>query len=159
MQSRNRPTATVQVIGYVVLTTFVPIHSIYQTMLSDVPASEAAIMVTLQRRLRSGFDGDRERHFFRYVLQSVTASFGCEVDVEDWMITSYEVEFGPRIGSGGLCVADISKCLVGSLFICSGEVYKGVWNKAQVAIKVIRTGGLIPSPMVRRIDFAPDQIF
>jgi len=92
-------------------------------------------MVCLRRRLESRSDGDREQQFFGYVLQLLTAIHGYEVDVEDWMITSYEVEFGPRIGYGGF-----------------GEVYKGMWNRMQVAIKVLRTdSGLIPSPIgIRR---------
>ena len=69
------------------------------------------------------------------------------------MITSYEVEFGPKIGFGGLCVPRLGGYFYAHYILCSGEVYKGMWNKMQVAIKVVRTdSGLIPSPMVRRGD-------
>jgi len=52
--------------------------------------------------------------------------------VENWIITSYDVEFGDRIGVGGF-----------------GEGYKGVWNNSRVAIKIVRTpSGDVPSPMV-----------
>jgi hypothetical protein len=72
------------------------------------------------------------------------------------MITSYDVEFGPKIGFGGLCVLRLCgylNVLCAHYMLYSGEVYKGMWNKLQVAIKVVRTdSGLIPSPMVRRGD-------
>jgi len=38
------------------------------------------------------------------------------------MITSYEVEFGPQIGSGSF-----------------GQVFKGIWNNIEVALKVMTT--------------------
>jgi len=102
--------------------------------LLDIHGSETALLVCLQRRLASQSDSDRERQFFHYILQLLTARNEFDVEVEDWMITSYEVEFGPRIGFGGF-----------------GEVYKGMWNKAPVAIKVLRTdSGLIPSPTAIR---------
>jgi hypothetical protein len=63
-----------------------------------------ATMVLLQRRLAHSSDDDREREFFSHTLQSLTTISGRQVEIEDWMITSYEVEFGPQIGSGGLYV-------------------------------------------------------
>jgi hypothetical protein len=61
-----------------------------------------AMMVSLQRRLRAGTDEDAERQFFAHSLQYLTASSGRQVELEDWTVTSYEVEFGLEIGSGGL---------------------------------------------------------
>ena len=61
-----------------------------------------AIMVSLQKRLRTTLDADRERQFFSYTLEYLMTSYGSQTELEDWMITSYEVEFGPEIGSGGL---------------------------------------------------------
>jgi hypothetical protein len=61
-------------------------------------------MVTLQRRLDHGSDGDRERQFFSRTLEYLTTISGNQVDIKDWTVTSYEVDFGPQIGSGGLCV-------------------------------------------------------
>ena len=73
-------------------------------MSADIDGSNSALLVCLQRRLASRSDGDRERQFFRHVIQLLNARNEFEVEVEDWMITSYEVEFGPKIGFGGLCV-------------------------------------------------------
>lgn len=63
-----------------------------------------AMMVSLQRRLDFRSDGARELQFFSHVLQYLTASSGHRVKLQNWMVTSYEVEFGPKIASGGLYV-------------------------------------------------------
>jgi hypothetical protein len=63
-----------------------------------------AMMVSLQRRLQTGSDEDRERQFFTCALEHLTTASGRHVEIEEWMITSYEVEFGDEIGSGGLYV-------------------------------------------------------
>ena len=61
-----------------------------------------AMMVSLQRRLDNISDGNQERQFFSHALRYLTTASGRQVEMESWMITSYEVEFGSRIGSGGL---------------------------------------------------------
>jgi hypothetical protein len=61
-----------------------------------------AMMVSLQRRLQAESIEDREQQFFAHTLRYLTTSSGRQVEMEDWMITSYEVEFGHEIGSGGL---------------------------------------------------------
>jgi hypothetical protein len=63
-----------------------------------------AMMVSLERRLQTGSDANRERQFFTHTLQYLTTSSGRQVEMEEWIITSYEVEFGHEIGSGGLYV-------------------------------------------------------
>ena len=63
-----------------------------------------AMMVSIQRRLDNLSDGDQERQFFSHALRYLTTASGRQVEMESWMITSYEVEFGRRIGFGGLCV-------------------------------------------------------
>jgi hypothetical protein len=63
-----------------------------------------AMMVPLQRRLQIGSDEQREQQFFAHTLRYLTTSSGRQVEMHDWMITSYEVEFGHEIGSGGLYV-------------------------------------------------------
>jgi hypothetical protein len=63
-----------------------------------------AVMVSLEHRLRAGSDEDVERRFFMHTLRYLTTSSGRQVEMEDWMVTSYEVEFGQEIGSGGLYV-------------------------------------------------------
>ena len=62
------------------------------------------IIICIQRRLDAGSDGDREQQFFRHVLRLLTSFTGQNVEIENWMITSYEVELGHRIGVGGLCI-------------------------------------------------------
>jgi hypothetical protein len=64
-----------------------------------------AMMVSLQRRLQTSSDEDRERQFFTHALQRLTTASGRHVEIEEWMITSYEVEFGHEVGSGGLYVS------------------------------------------------------
>jgi hypothetical protein len=63
-----------------------------------------AMMVSLQRRLDHPADGDREREFFSHTLQYLTTTSGRQVEMHNWMITPYEVEFGSLIGDGGLYV-------------------------------------------------------
>ena len=61
-----------------------------------------AMMASLQRRLRTGIDEDAERQFYVHTLQYLITSSGRHAELEDWTVTSYEVEFGHEIGSGGL---------------------------------------------------------
>jgi hypothetical protein len=63
-----------------------------------------AIPVTLQRRLDQQLDGDDERQFFTRAIRSLATISGRQIEPASWMVTSYEVEFGFKIGSGGLCV-------------------------------------------------------
>ena len=63
-----------------------------------------AMIVSLQRGIDSHSGGDREREFFSHTLQYLTTIGGDRVKLENWMITSYEVELGSQIGSGGLYV-------------------------------------------------------
>lgn len=112
-----------------------------------------SIIICLQRRLDDQSDGDRERQFFSHVLQFFTSHSGRQVEIESWMITSFEVELGHRIGFGGLCVcSNTSSYAAHPLWADnSGEVYKGVWGNTQVAVKFFRTrDGITPSPTVCR---------
>ena len=101
-----------------------------------------------------GSDEDQERRFFTHTLQYLTTSSGRQVEIEDWMITSYEVEFGHEIGSGGLYVSFSFKCLYYMRSLCifvSGQVFKGSWNKTTVALKVfMMEDGVTPSSAVRK---------
>lgn len=96
------------------------------------------MMVSLKRRLDHHSDGAQEQHFFSHTLQYLTTVSGHQVEIKHWMITSYEVEFGLPIGSGGF-----------------GEVFKGTWNKTQVALKVLKTkAGVTPSSTSLRHEIA-----
>jgi hypothetical protein len=66
-----------------------------------------AMMVSLQRRLQTGSDDDLQQRFFTHTLKCLSTYSGRQVEMEDWMITCYEVEFGHEIGSGGLYVNDL----------------------------------------------------
>jgi hypothetical protein len=63
-----------------------------------------AMIVALQRKLAQQSTQDQERLFFSESLTSLTTLSGRRIQVEDWMITSYEVDFFEEIGSGGLYV-------------------------------------------------------
>ena len=63
-----------------------------------------AMMVSLQHRLQTGSDENREQQFFRHTLRRLTTISGRHVEMEEWMVTPYDVEFGHKIGSGGLYV-------------------------------------------------------
>ena len=111
-----------------------------------------AMMVSIQRRLNMRTDEDRDRQFLAHTLQYLTTSSGRQVEIDDWMITSYEVEFGHEIGSGGLYdFFVISQCVPAeSCVVGSGQVFKGSWNRADVALKVlVMEDGVTPSSKVR----------
>ena|ERR1700692_594859 len=111
-----------------------------------------AIMVSLQRRLVTGSETNREQQFFEHTLQLLTTSSGHHVEMEDWMITPYDVEFGHEIGSGGLYGFIFLSCMWAycSMYaIVSGHVFKGSWNKTNVALKVlILEDGVAPTSSV-----------
>lgn len=67
-----------------------------------------AMMVSLQKHLQTVSDEDQERQFFTHALRYLTTSSGRQVELEDWTVTSYEVEFGHEIGSGSLYVCSVS---------------------------------------------------
>ena len=112
-----------------------------------------AMMVSLEHRLRAGSDEDVERRFFMHTLRYLTTSSGRQVEMEDWMVTSYEVEFGQEIGSGGLYVFSTPFrtlwCICSLLVSVSGQVFEGNWNKTKVALKVlVMEDGITPSSKV-----------
>jgi len=110
----------------------------HQQLMATLNAHERntmPMMVSLQRRLQTGSDDNREQQFFAYTLRYLTTFSGRQVEMEDWMVTSYEVEFGHEIGSGGF-----------------GRVFEGSWNRTKVALKVlVMEDGVMPSSMVSMI--------
>ncbi|KIM73018.1 hypothetical protein PILCRDRAFT_15623 [Piloderma croceum F 1598] len=104
-------------------------HQLLPETLNVHQRNMMGMMISLQRHIQRGVDEDWERRFFAHTLQYLTTSSGRQVEVEDWMITSYEVEFGHEIGSGGF-----------------GQVFKGSWNRTDVALKVLTMqDGVTPS--------------
>jgi hypothetical protein len=63
-----------------------------------------ASLQRLERHLPADQSADQERHFFSHSLQFLTRHSGQFVNLENWMVTPMEVEFGHQIGAGGLCV-------------------------------------------------------
>jgi hypothetical protein len=123
-----------------------PTHIIADTQHNNM----MAMMATLQRRLTQPLGGDRERRFLTHSLEYLYTASGRQVKLESWMITSFDIEFGPKIGAGGLLVTVSFLVYATSLTpTCSGHVYEATWNKTPVALKVIKTeSGLAPSPDV-----------
>ena len=60
-----------------------------------------AMMISIQRRLENVAKRDAEYDFLTHSVRYLSTSSGRQVPVENWMITSLDVEFGPEIGSGG----------------------------------------------------------
>ncbi|KAK6980659.1 kinase-like protein [Favolaschia claudopus] len=88
-----------------------------------------AMMVSLQKQLsRQNIDG-AEQNFYAHTLAYLTSRSGKSVKVEEWMIAAFEVNYDEEIGAGGF-----------------GTVYRGTWNRTEVAIKVLQNeAGIKPS--------------
>ncbi|KAF7346776.1 Kinase-like protein [Mycena sanguinolenta] len=88
-----------------------------------------AMMVSIQKQLNNQSVDRVEQRFYTHTLEYLTSRSGENVTVEDWMISSFEVDYGSEIGSGGF-----------------GTVYRGTWNRTEVAIKVLQNqAGVKPS--------------
>ena len=61
-----------------------------------------AMMATLQRQLNLQPEDNRERRFFTHTLEYLSIASGKQVEPELWTITSFDVEFGAQITTGGL---------------------------------------------------------
>ncbi|KAJ7122358.1 kinase-like domain-containing protein [Mycena epipterygia] len=94
-----------------------------------------AMMVSIQRKLDAQEQSNStEQIFLSHALQYLSSTSGKEVKVEDWMISSFEVDYTAEIGAGGF-----------------GKVYKGTWNHTEVAIKVVQTAaGVTPDLSILR---------
>ncbi|KAJ7467453.1 kinase-like domain-containing protein [Mycena galericulata] len=93
-----------------------------------------AMMASLQRRLNVVPNNDQEQNFYSHTLQYLTSMSGQQVQSEDWMVSSFDIDYGPEIGVGGF-----------------GKVYLGTWNKTEVAIKVLQNvAGVTPSVALLR---------
>lgn len=107
-------------------------------------------MASLQRHLQQQSLDDRERQFYQSSLHHISILSGSHVELKGWMVTSYDVDFGSLIGSGGLWVCGLWSLPCWSPY--SGQVFEGVWNKTPVALKVLKADGVAPSSMVRPLE-------
>ncbi|KAF7333378.1 Kinase-like protein [Mycena venus] len=83
-----------------------------------------AMMVSLERRIDELRGGNMpEQKFYSHALQYLSSTSGQQIKLEDWMISTFDVDYGPEIGRGGF-----------------GTVFKGTWNRTEVAIKLIHNG-------------------
>jgi hypothetical protein len=60
------------------------------------------MMVSIQKQLNHHNVDRAEQTFYAHTLEYLTSRSGQNVKVEDWMISSFEVDYGPEIGKGGL---------------------------------------------------------
>ncbi len=119
------------------------------------------VMVTLQRLLEKRQGDQKELKFFEVSVQNLQGVSGKHVDIQPWTITALEVEFEERIGGGGLYVIyPLHKFSFALRCFQSGEVYRGRWNKTEVALKVmLNAENTPPNSEVRRqrIGFIPSR--
>ncbi|KAF8170487.1 kinase-like domain-containing protein [Mycena galopus ATCC 62051] len=87
-----------------------------------------AMMVSIERRIEH-MEGSQEsrsssrpdQKFYSHTLRYLSSTTGQQVELENWMISPFDVDYGPQISSGGF-----------------GTVFKGTWNRTPVAIKNLR---------------------
>jgi hypothetical protein len=111
----------------------------------------AAMMVFLMRQTKTSSSQDNpEYEFCSQSLRRLSIMSGQRLDIEDWMVTVYDVDREEKIGSGGLYVPVPANINTFWLTLPhSGDVYRGIWHKTQVALKMIRTsGGVTPTSQV-----------
>ncbi|KAJ7191761.1 kinase-like domain-containing protein, partial [Mycena pura] len=93
-----------------------------------------AMMASLQQRLNATPNNNQEQTFYSHTLQYLTSMSGQQVQLEDWMIAPFDVDYGREVGVGGF-----------------GKVYQGTWNQTKVAIKVLHNvAGFTPSVALLR---------
>ncbi|TFK66838.1 kinase-like protein [Pluteus cervinus] len=100
-------------------------------MLREHHSNTRDLMVSIQKFLlkEASEVNARQKHFFLHTLKYLSTKIGEPVQLRDWMVSSFEIEFGEKIGSGGF-----------------GQVFRGDWNSTPVALRVFRhDAGGIPS--------------
>jgi hypothetical protein len=78
-------------------------------LISDINQNNIlAMMVSIERRLDTHSLNQPEHKFYSHTLQYLTSTSGQQARLEDWMISTFDVDFGVEIGAGGLWVAGYS---------------------------------------------------
>ena len=73
-------------------------------------SSVMAMMISLQRSLDNKLIPDkREEQFIKHSLNYLVSTSQQQAHIDSWTITSFEVEFGELIGSGGLSVNSLHR--------------------------------------------------
>lgn len=62
------------------------------------------MVAAIQRQLASGKIDEEEVHFYSHCLQHLSIAFADNFELDPWIITPYEIEFGAVVGSGMLSV-------------------------------------------------------
>jgi hypothetical protein len=107
------------------------------------------MMVFFIQQMKTSSSTDApEYKFYSQSLRRLSIVSGQTLDVEDWMVTVYEVDYKEKIGSGGLYVP-VSAKIFSLTLPHSGDVYRGIWHKTEVALKIVHTGvGVTPTSQV-----------
>ena len=98
-------------------------------------------MVLLHRRLTQQ-PGVHEHAFYMHSLQILITISGEQVDINNWTVTLYNVEFKKKIGHGGLykLTRHHFDCkLIDLHILISGEVHEAIFNKTCIALKVLQS--------------------
>ena len=77
------------------------LYNISLALLGAQNHSMEAMMVSLQRILEERSAGDRELQFISSSVRYLSTISGHRMRRESWMITSFDIEYGREIGSGG----------------------------------------------------------
>jgi hypothetical protein len=76
--------------------------NIWLVLLGAQHHSLETMMVSLTQIIEERSGGDRELEFFSRCVGYLSAMSRRQIQRESWMITSFDIEFGSEIGSGGL---------------------------------------------------------
>lgn len=60
-----------------------------------------AMMVSIERRIGQNQGNVEEQNFYSHTLQYLQSTSQQRIELEDWVISSYDVEYGAEIGAGG----------------------------------------------------------
>ena len=77
---------------------------------------------------------DVERRFLRRGVDVLSVAYGVEPMRANWLISSFEIELGPKVGQGGFAVRSAADDGAHE----AQKVHQGRWNGSLVAVKVLK---------------------